>query len=105
MTILKFSYCYCDAAGYKKHGDTQILNTSGLRPEEATNELLPFLHDGEFFIARQVIIPEVFLEELPTNADHCWHSFSGITEGETDESPSLSAERSWQHMRHGEKDG
>ncbi|MBS1807516.1 MAG: hypothetical protein JST84_04925 [Acidobacteria bacterium] len=88
--ILNFSYCYRDAAGYKKHGEIPI--RSGFQPQEATNELLPFLHDGEFFIARQVGIPEIFLEEPPTNSDHCWHSFSGITEGKTDEPPSLSFE-------------
>lgn len=47
---------------------------------EATAELLErfstALHEGEWFIAEQVRLPNVFLDDFPINDDdHCWHEF------------------------------
>ena len=78
---LKLSYLYRDASNYKRHGEIVL---AGL-PEEgvATFEaaLRNALHEGAFFIAGQVGVPEVFhwLHGYARgDDDHCYHEFSGV---------------------------
>lgn len=90
LQALVLSYCYCDAGGNKKHGEIHLLNPDHEHPIDATDQLSSYLEGGEFFIARQVGLPEVFLwqDSLPTASDHCWHTFSDFRVGEVAESDS-----------------
>ncbi|MCP1674560.1 hypothetical protein J2T57_001662 [Natronocella acetinitrilica] len=98
MALLRFSYLYRDASNYKNAGEV-LLRAQGDADVEAIEERLrKTLDDGEYFIASQVGVPEVFLwsaeadydpddeETFPddlgpgkyvvSDDDHSWHEFS-----------------------------
>ena len=71
-----FEYLYRDASNYKQYGCVVFAGhvTDALRERFAAA-----LDGGEFFIAEQLRIPEVFPETWPTYADdHCWHESAGF---------------------------
>jgi hypothetical protein len=72
-----FSYMYRDASNYKQHGEISFLGTI-TEDEEARLEAA--LDEGEYFIATQVRVPEVFFEYGEDSAEdhHCWHEYSGV---------------------------
>lgn len=95
MANTRFSYLYRDASNYKNHGDVVF---SGEFTPELEEKLTSVLNDGEYFIAHQVGIPEVFLwdkdleyDEYPVELvgtarykideedDHVWHEFDGLS--------------------------
>lgn len=90
VPTLRFHYAYCDAHGYHNTGSQVVLNLAQITTEEAARQLLSFLHDGEFFLARQIKLPELFFD-LPTVADHCWHTAQhwSVAEPTTDIHPDV----------------
>ena len=72
MTV-EINYFYRDAANYKQHGS--VLVETELTPDEVKEKLVPFLNDGEFFIAEQVGWEELFFNRTDDD-DHCWHTIS-----------------------------
>jgi hypothetical protein len=69
----RLEYLYRDASNYKRWGEVVFAGepTAALR-ERFTSAL----HEGEWFIAEQVRLPNVFLDDFPINDDdHCWHEF------------------------------
>ena len=83
-----FVYLYRDADNYKKWGEVIFAGAYDDGYEEAIKEAC---HAYEFFVAKQVGIPEVFLWQEegwePTVADHGWHQFWELkpSEGEADD--------------------
>ena len=76
----RFVYCYRDASNYKKWSEVIF---AGRASDGVMTRLAAALHDGEWFIAGQVRLPEVFLSEFPINDDdHCWHEFHSLSETE-----------------------
>jgi hypothetical protein len=90
-----FHYLYRDASNYKLLGTTLFTNDTFLSIEEIENQIRAFLKDGEFFIARQVLIEERFFDALHEEEEHVWHEFV-IAETTTEPSfdPSYRAEHS-----------
>jgi hypothetical protein len=77
----KFEYLYRDASNYKSWGSVVFAGPSN---DDMQMRLMSAFESGEFFIAQQVRIPEVFLKGWPLDQDdHCWHAFSSMEE--TDE--------------------
>ena len=88
MKNLKFSYMYRDGDNYKKHGEIVFNGCPG--DIEAYKALLEtYLEEGEYFIAAQINVPEVFLWDgdfdYCGDSDHCFHEFVDVEE--TDEKP------------------
>jgi hypothetical protein len=73
-----FTYLYRDAGNYKQHGEAVFGNRTRLPLEEIEQKIRSHLHDGEFFIARQVHIEERFFDALHDD-DHPWHEFVSVT--------------------------
>jgi len=84
MANVRFNYLYRDAANYKAFGEVVFANPDNLAIKSADRRLCARFDSGEFFIASQLGIPEVFLwkqGEFPLDvADHCFHEFSGLEE-------------------------
>jgi hypothetical protein len=79
---LKFDYLYRDGANYKNCG-SMILTGCPENLSEFQAKLRETMENGEYFIASQVGVPEVFLyigEYNVDDDDHSWHEFSGLTE-------------------------
>ncbi|MDQ6799713.1 MAG: hypothetical protein M3041_02645 [Acidobacteriota bacterium] len=79
----RFHYLYRDASNYKSWGSIVFA-------EEITDELNTrlscALESGQFLIADQIRLPELFLvlPDWPLEQDdHCWHEFD-VTESTTD---------------------
>lgn len=66
-------YLYRDASNYKRWGEVVF---AGEATAELRERFANVLHEGEWFIAEQVRLPNVFLDDFPINDDdHCWHEF------------------------------
>lgn len=108
---VRFSYLYRDADNYKQGGAVVFSNPDGHPVGEAKRMFDGWMDGGEYFIADQVRVPEVFLwdpaadydpndpETYPdfvamgggaghyaiNDADHPWHEFEELEE--TDDEP------------------
>lgn len=63
------SYLYRDANNYKAHNECVV---RGAISSEQTTIILSCLNDGEFFIPRQVGLPERKFDMYDPEADHPW---------------------------------
>lgn len=70
-----FIYLYRDAGNNKEWGRVVFAGTVSDEREQA---LIAALEDGEYFIARQVGIPETFFELYWDDIDHCYHEFARL---------------------------
>lgn len=75
---ISFHYLYRDASNYKLRGTVIFTNQTFLPIQEIENQIHFFLKDGEFFIARQVLIEERFFDVLHEEVDHVWHEFDQV---------------------------
>jgi len=72
----KFEYLYRDASNYKSWGSVVFADPIS---DDIRMRLISALESGEFFIARQVRIAQVFLNGWPLDQDdHCWHEFFSV---------------------------
>jgi hypothetical protein len=93
-----FQYLYRDASNFKRHRQVVFANPGNLPVDSAREQLGAGLDEGQYFIASQVRVPEVFLwsaqanydpEHPPANIgpgqcainedDHSWHEFGNMT--------------------------
>lgn len=72
---IAFHYLYRDASNYKLRGTAIFTNQTFLPIEEIETQIRSFLMEGEFFIARQVLIEERFFDIVHEEEDHSWHEF------------------------------
>lgn len=70
-----FSYLYRDASNYKKANAVVVRGTFQESDEAAIQAAL---FEGEYFIPRQIGLPEARFGELNEN-DHCWFEYSEMT--------------------------
>jgi hypothetical protein len=81
----RFGYLYRHASNYKQWGAVVF---SGVASEAIERRLTATLDSGEFFIADQVRVPELFFHDgLAVQDDPCWHEFVALevtTEDPTD---------------------
>lgn len=73
MNNTKFNYLYRDASNCKKWGSV-IFSGTPYDLEAFETEFKAFLSDGDFFIASQIDVPEVFLSTTG-NDGHCFYEF------------------------------
>ena len=74
----KFEYLYRDGSNYKSWGEVTF---SGRASDELRLRIVSALDRGEFFIADQVRIPDMFFENRALFADdHCWHELSNVSD-------------------------
>lgn len=69
----QINYLYRDADNYK------ILNTciiAGVIDAEQIAKIMECLDDGEYFIPRQVGLPERRFDKIDPQSDHCWFELS-----------------------------
>ena len=91
-----FHYLYRDASNYKLRGTAIFTNETFLPIQEIEKQIRSLLMDGEFFIARQVLIEERFFDVLYEEADHVWHEFDHV---ETTTEPAFDPQSLNQHKR------
>lgn len=84
MPNICFSYMYRDASNCKNHGEAVFTpelrgftNRSSLPLDEIERRIKAALQDGEYFIAWQIKLDELFFE-TPSGDDHPWHEFKGV---------------------------
>ena len=86
---MRFSYLYRDGSNNKRYGDVVFANPEKMTAEEANEAVKSVIDDGEYFIAGQVGVPEVFLwvtapaftdAKVIPDIDHGWHEFDGFVE-------------------------
>jgi hypothetical protein len=73
----RVEYLYRDGSNYKQWGAVVFHRSC-----DATlvRRLFAALDGGEFFIAHQVRLPELFFADRPLYADdHCWHELAEVT--------------------------
>ncbi|PJH76193.1 MAG: hypothetical protein CO064_02535 [Anaerolineae bacterium CG_4_9_14_0_8_um_filter_58_9] len=80
MPNIRFTYMYRDASNYKSHGEAVFTNCTSLGVDEIERRIKAALYDGEYFIAWQVKIEELFFEEMPGDDDHPWHEYAWVEE-------------------------
>lgn len=78
-TNISFQYMYRDAANYKQHGKVIFTNHTHLSIEDVEKRIHSHLHEGEYFIARQVQVQERFFPNVGED-DHPWHEFVKVEE-------------------------
>lgn len=81
MKNTKIYYLYRDASNYKK-GNVAIVE--GAITEEQIDTIMECLDCGEYFIPRQVGLPEVQFGKI-TEDDHCWFELCRENFDPTDE--------------------
>jgi len=69
-----FNYRYCDAGGYSSWGEVVF---GGAFDDALLARLRHAFESGEFFIANQVRVPELFFETSSID-DHCLHTFGRL---------------------------
>jgi hypothetical protein len=74
---IEFMYLYRDGANYKRCGSVGFTNKHNLTINDIDTRLRSTLSDGEYFIARQINIPEVYFDGVDDD-DHCWHEYDGV---------------------------
>lgn len=65
----RITYLYRDADNYKMPNEVVIIGTF---TDEEIDEIMSICDQGEYFIPRQVWLPEERFEELDSQSDHCW---------------------------------
>ena len=65
----KISYLYRDADNYKVYNECIV---QGEISEEKNKQILDCCDMGEYFIPRQVGLPERKFDKYDTEVDHCW---------------------------------
>jgi hypothetical protein len=90
MENTSFKYCYQPSNKNPEkalEGEVILSGWIGLDKPNIKTKIERCLEDGQYFIASQLNIPELFPWKLPsehpsfhapTNEDHCWHKFSDI---------------------------
>jgi len=71
MPNIRFDYMYRDGGNKKNHGEAVFANRSSLPLDQIERRIKAALQDGEYFIAWQVKIEELFFE-TPSGDDHPW---------------------------------
>jgi hypothetical protein len=74
---IRFAYMYRDSSNYKQHGEAVFTNEKQLPVDAIEKQIRACLHDGEFFIARQIHLEEHFFDALYDD-DHPWHEFKRV---------------------------
>lgn len=74
-----FNYRYCDASGYNSWSDVVF---EGAFDDAVLARLRCAFESGEFFVANQVRVPELFFETSSID-DHCLHTFGRLEITET----------------------
>lgn len=82
----KISYLYRDADNYKMHNKCVIAGT--LTTEQART-IKDSCEMGEYFIPRQVGLPERRFDRYDPAVDHCWFELDEDCFSETIEPPTL----------------
>jgi hypothetical protein len=73
----RVEYLYRDGSNYKQWG---AIVFRGVCDVTLQRRLFVALDRGEFFIANQVRLPELFFGDRPLYADdHCWHELAEVT--------------------------
>ncbi len=84
---VRFNYLYRDAGNYKSYGSVVFKNPNNLLLAKIDSRLRKVFFQGEFFIAEQIGVPDVFLylnDDISVD-DHCFHEFESVEE--TTEAP------------------
>lgn len=69
----RMTYLYRDADNYKTLNEVVI---QGTFTDEEIDEIMGICDQGEYFIPRQVGLPEERFEKLDPQSDHCWFELS-----------------------------
>lgn len=69
----RITYLYRDADNYKTLNEVVI---QGTFTDEEIDEIMGVCDQGEYFIPRQVGLPEERFEKLDPQSDHCWFELS-----------------------------
>jgi hypothetical protein len=85
----EFKHLYRDASNYKFRNSIIFANPFAISLEEADKWIQHLLGSQVLFIASQIRVPEMFpfLNDEPTEDDHCYHEFASIrptTEAQND---------------------
>jgi hypothetical protein len=78
MPNIKLSYFYRDCGNYKNFGFV-ILSNSGNMEFSAVKALIAStLIDGQWFYAKEWLLPELFFDQINFQIDPSWHEFENI---------------------------
>lgn len=74
---IKLSYLYRDYSNYKQYGSVIFANPNNVAFETVMHIIASNLIDGEYFIAQDWDVPELFFDERNED-DHQWHEFEAL---------------------------
>lgn len=73
-----FTYMYRDHSNYKNIGRVVLTNPNNQDLQLIAQAITAACHNGAYFIARQVDVPELFNDAGTDDGAHCWHEFLGL---------------------------
>lgn len=74
---VKFNYLYRDGSNYKNYGEVIFTNLTSIELDLIREIIVSNLIDGEFFVAKEWGLPELFFDSSNED-DHGWHEFHSI---------------------------
>lgn len=74
---IQLNYLYRDGSNYKNYGNIVFSNPENIPLQTINEAILSNLIDGEFFIAADWNLPELFFE-YKNEDDHEWHEFQSV---------------------------
>lgn len=74
-TNTRMEYLYRDGSNWKSWGEVTF---RGAPSPESLARLRKAFNSGDYFIAEQVRVRELFFDSGPYAEDHCWHEFSQV---------------------------
>lgn len=80
-------YMYRDGSNYKMWNKAIV---SGILTEEQSQDIFSSCDDGEYFVPRQVGLPEERFDDV-NNDDHCWFELQSIEDTEQEATVEIAA--------------
>jgi len=80
MMNTRICYLYRDASNYKQYNEAVLI---GEMTKEQLARIARCLSQGEFFVPRDVGLPEMRITDYRTDDDHCWFEWEIVKDEES----------------------
>lgn len=79
MAKVCVEYMYRDASNYKNWGEAILKNSRNESIDQLERRIRGFLHDCEFFEAKNAGITPLYFDKWISSQDHTWHTFLSLS--------------------------
>lgn len=75
---IQFNYLYRDAGNFKQFGSVAFDNKECVPTEVLEEQFRKMLIDGQYFVAANIGVPNLWVYAYDAVLDHEWHEFEGL---------------------------